>query len=308
MLMSRPPRGSISVPSNSGIPRRRGRRVILGHGEGPHLEPPARPRELQPVDRAELADPPPGRARLQGEVVRLVRLEPAPLEVDAPGLHAGARFVADLGERDPHLHRPPPVVDLHGGVPDRVPVRVFLGIAEQVPVRLRPRGADLELVAGQPVPVGIERELEGIEGTAFIPAGEARPDHARVALVHPRRHVDRRLVEHDPNLGRLGWFRALQRHALDEVGDDGGRLPRRVVQPAVDRERALSAHGVHGRRRHAAPEDGRRGSFGRREPLLLPVKPPPRPAYRKSREGDRRAARSMSESHISRNTSRRPVV
>ena len=212
---------------------------------------------------AELADSATGRARLQSEVVRLVRLETPPLEVDAPRLQAGASFVADLGERNPHLHRPPPLVDLHRGVPDRVPVHVFPGIAEQVPVGLGAGGADLELVAGQPVPVRIEGELEGIEGTSFIPAGETRPDHARVALVHAGGDVDRSVVEHDPDLGGLGRLRSLQRYALDEVRDDGGRLPRRVVESAVDRERALSTHRVHGRRIHASPEDGRFGSFGR---------------------------------------------
>ena len=85
--------------------------------------------------------------------------------------------------------------------------------------------------------VRVEKDREGIRFGILVAACELPCDAGRIAVVHPRRDVQRRLVVGDAELGRFRDRRAFIRIALDERGDGRRAQPDLIVQKTIDDDR-----------------------------------------------------------------------
>jgi hypothetical protein len=178
---------------------------------------------------------------------RLVQpLHEAP-HLHPPGLHAVAGK-AELAEGDAQLRRPPQRVDARLGHVHRVPrgVRVRRGLPR---VALHPRWVDEDGRAPRVVVVGVEDELDVVAAAELVAPRElgAHPGAAQ-RVEHPRADVQRLRVVEDADLGALGGGLALARVLLPEVGGNGCRRPRRLVQPPVHHDGRGALHRLQGRR------------------------------------------------------------
>ena len=204
------------------------------HGIRENLEAARRTGDLDSVHAPHLADPAPAELGDEGVVAPLGARGALAKEVDAPGLGIVGSLVADLGEGDPHLERPPLVVDLRRRRPHRVPGVVELVVVVHVHVALHVGGADPEHVARQAVEIGVQVHAERVRLAAVVPPVETGHDALGLGVPHPRRHPDRTVSEEDAHLGVMLRRRAFHRLLLREAREQTSALPRRLVDHAVD--------------------------------------------------------------------------
>jgi hypothetical protein len=148
-------------------------------------------------------------------VLFLVRVDPAP-GVEAPDLLV-LRPVAQLAEGHPELGRPALLVVGHVAVPDDVPGRVPLGLAEEEQVDLAAARREVELEAGPLVVVAVEAHPNDVPDQRVPAAGV--PVHLPGIVVRADPHVDVLVVVEDLELGGLARVRALGRDLLRKPPD-----------------------------------------------------------------------------------------
>src|SRR5205814_1901311 len=88
--------------------------------------------------------------------------------------------VAQLRERNTELGRPAKGVDPGGDVPDAVPRVVLIAVVAHRVVALHAVRIDRELVAGAPVVVGVDQELDLIRRAADVATRERVHDAVRM--------------------------------------------------------------------------------------------------------------------------------
>ena len=110
----------------------------------------------------------------------------------------------------------PSLVDRDGGLPDRVPRVVAVGVVGDDGVALRAGGADLECRARQPVVERIDIEREPVGVGILVPPRHARDDPGGLAVVQPHADVERGVVVENAHLGALGGRLAFVRLVLAE--------------------------------------------------------------------------------------------
>ena len=184
-------------------------------------------------------------------------------EVHAPGLRR--RSVAKRAERNPELGRPPLVGDqrLHGPRAVPVDVQTAAGAARRPSERRRAArlcftlvpdlcvvfhaervGAEDEAVLM--IEVRVEDDLERVHVVqARVAARVSRDDLRRLRVVTHDADVQRVIVEQQTHLRPLGGGSALDRLRLNEIADRRRRVPRPVVQHAIDRRRLADSGAAH---------------------------------------------------------------
>src|SRR5918999_3132692 len=169
---------------------------------------------------------------------RLLELVPAEsLDLDPPHRIANS-VVGNLRQRDANLGDPSLGVDRGLCFPHRIPRK----IEGDVVTALRRNGVahrtsrrDAKEVPTQVVVPGIECDRDDVAVDRFIAPRETRTKLRRVGFEHSGAEVDGLPVDENPNIGALGRGLALFRVELREARDRLRRLPRRLVEPAIDR-------------------------------------------------------------------------
>ena len=244
-------------------------RRALGAARGIGHEDERRPRldAAEPREGRHARSEPALALRDEGQPVALVLARDEAQRVDAPRLVV-APHEAQLGERDAHLDRPPLAVDGDGGVPHGVPRLVRPGVVEDDLVALDAGRRDLEPDAGQAVAPRVEEDREAVGVGGVVAPRQPAADEVGLAVEQPRPHVEGPVVVEEAELGLLAGRLALVRVALQEAGVRGGRPPRGLVEPAVDRDGARRpGHLDLGGGRRLRPRRGRaaRASRGKEE-------------------------------------------
>ena len=171
------------------------------------------------------------------EDVLVLRRDEA-VDVDSPRLFV-ARLEAELREGDRHLGRPPLLVDVALGLPDRVEGAVAreLAVIGMIPIQPHAGCRDREAVGGTPILVAVDRDDEALGVPVVVPPGHDGPDVVRILAVHPSTDVELLAIVGEGHLGALRGRSTLHRLLLDEVGGKSSSLPHLVVQSAIDLDR-----------------------------------------------------------------------
>ena len=119
-------------------------------------------------------------------------------------------------------------------------------------------GGNAEHVRGAPIEVGVELDLEVLGLVPVIAATEWRLNRRVRAAPHARAHVERIVIEHEPDFHAAAGRAALDGFFLNERGDRRGGLPGLLVETAVD-VNSVSGH-AHRARLRAARDDILRGN------------------------------------------------
>ncbi len=165
-------------------------------------------------------------------------------EVQAPEMSV-ARFETQRLEGDPELGGPALGRGRRGhpphGVPVRVDVATFVG---NLRVGAGAAGVGREDEAVTAIGEGVEQHLEGVLlGAGEVLADVVDDDGGGIGITAPRADVEELVVEGDIDFGGLGRRKPFARIRLDERVGRRGRLPHRVVENAVHRDRRRRAHG-----------------------------------------------------------------
>ena len=117
--------------------------------------------------------------------------------------------------------------------------------------------------------VTVEHELERVAFDILVAPGELRLNLSRVLVEEAHADVDRGVVDEESSLGLLRRWLALVRVELPEFRDWGCRLPRGLVELAVDVNFTDPSHSGGGRRLLV----GAGGGYGRWRRRLLRGQP-----------------------------------
>src|SRR5207244_7608804 len=193
----------------------------------------------------------------------------APEEVRTPPL-VGYVWEPQLRERDPHLHHPAERVDRGRDVPYRVPGAVpdEEVVAAQV-IQLHPGGVDGELERRAMIVVAVKVDVEDVALGVVVPAAQAAGNLRRLGVVQRRTAIDRWVVLQNHYGRRFARRFSLVGVRFEESARGVRQLPRRVVEPAVERRWVLDSHcgdrgyrvppGVGQRRRRGRLREQHRG-------------------------------------------------
>ncbi|TMQ05500.1 MAG: methyltransferase domain-containing protein [Deltaproteobacteria bacterium] len=222
---------------------RAGRRLVdrhLARGVGQELEAQAALDARQPGELAEPARPRRTVARHGAPEHVLVAARDVPVEVDAPAA-LRRRRQPELRQRHRELRGPAVGEQLRRGAPHRVPRRVAgaLGVVGVDPVGAHARRGDREAVGDPPGVRRIDRHDEALGLLGVVALGQRIIDVVASGRPHPRRDVERLAVGGDRGGHPARRRRAVRRLLLLEVVDEARGRPRRVIELAVDRDRAL---------------------------------------------------------------------
>ena len=124
-----------------------------------------------------------------------VRLDPLSSEVHAPALLAARGVISDLRHRDADLRRPAAFVPLDVRLPNGVPGVVAPRVVVEVVVALDVGCAHTEEIAGAPVEIRIQRDLEIVVLPLLVTANQLAGDRLGLAVVHAGPDVQRAAVE-----------------------------------------------------------------------------------------------------------------
>ncbi len=168
---------------------------------------------------------------------RLLELPPdAPADVESPDRAVGWEVQALEG--DGELRAPALVRARRRNVPDGIPVFVRLAVREheavdQGAVRVRREVEGIALIAER-----IEQQFYVVVGPEGRIAGHLRrEDSVRLGVMTHHADVEVVGVAQQGDLRALARRDALRRDALNQAADLRRRLPRRLVQDAVDEDR-----------------------------------------------------------------------
>ncbi len=166
-------------------------------------------------------------------------------DLEPPGLHAVAR-VAELRERNAQLGRPAQRVDGRRGLPHGVPRLVEIRVALVERVALDARRVHLERGAPEVIVERVEDDLDPVGVGVPVAPDEPAHDPGRAQrVVHARADVDRLAIVQEPHLGALRRGLSGVGLRLPKPGRRRRRAPRRLVEAAVDRQRARPRGGGH---------------------------------------------------------------
>ena len=174
--------------------------------------------------------------------------------------------VAEALERDRHLGDPPVVDQLPGRLEERVPgaVAAAAGWAAVAPtgvedcVTLHAVAIDRQPVGALLIQEGIEHDGHPVVTSRAVAVDAVGSDLRRVVVTRVEREVQVVGVVGDAHFRRFGRRGAFDRVGLDEVGDEGGIPPRRVVEASVDRRWPIDTDRAY----RGAPPDGEAGADG----------------------------------------------
>ena len=176
-------------------------------------------------------------------------------------------------ERQGDLGFPSRLVHTRGRLPDAIPIHIEGHAAEQQTIALHAVRVDVENVAGAPVVIGVEQELDVVVVEHALSLHELRAlDQRRLPITEPRADVEILIVAGEEEFRGLARRLAIARSELLEVANGHGAAPERLVEPAVDAHRlfeprhidALGYEALFGRlnpshrETHAAQQQGQK--------------------------------------------------
>ena len=182
-------------------------------------------------------------ARDRRPVAVFVQAAQFPLEVDAPHLRIGVPEF-EGAKRNPDLGGPAGFGDPRLHVPDAVPVGVVIpSLVGHLRIPLCARGIGGELVRVAAVVKGIQDDAEAVTAAGVVVLLQVTDDDfRRLHVVREHTEVERVVCVEDSNVGVVGRVGAFAGIILDETVRDRRFPPRRLVERAVERNRATRAH------------------------------------------------------------------
>ena len=174
-------------------------------------------------------------------------------EMRRPGLPPR---IAEALEGNRHLGDEPVADELGRGLEEHVPRRVAARHAEAAaPDGARPQDrvplhaitVHREHIRPLLVEERVEIDQEQVVLDRLVAVSPVRADHARVGVVRMQPDVEVGAVVGEVDVARFAGGDAVERPALDELGDVGGVAPDRVVEPAVDHRRLRQSRETDGR-------------------------------------------------------------